>query len=421
MPNPLHVKAPHETKDRGCTVTLAGRSIHLDPLAAAVWQAADGSKSVAELTSLARTVDPAATTTSLFAVCDELADAGLLATRSSPPAGTLQRRHVLMALTAGAFGLALPARAQTAGDLADDVVADDVFDPNDALVDDTQDVDLDAVDQLDALDQPEDELDDDFLDNDPDEPFPTDQLPPLVGLAWDEQSASSWVLDMEQEVLAAEAWAQAPLDGQPEDAAQREQRHKLVSARHTLARRRQQERAQKRQARHQREAHAKQQTAAERQRRREVYVKQQQALLARRGEERAKLDVRQAEQNAKGQTTARQQREERAKLHNRQREASAKQREARRQAALRARQARQRAQEERRKLLAKQRSEYRDLQARRREAANKESQRKAQARKQEQAYKADARTGRDSAVIAKRHEQEIKASDRRMEEALKTK
>jgi hypothetical protein len=91
----------------------------LAPLAAVVWQAADGRTDLAGLLAAAQTVEPTADVNRLWLVLDVLADADLLESRLAPPGPALDRRGWLRTIASAAavavVGLAMgpqPAQAK---------------------------------------------------------------------------------------------------------------------------------------------------------------------------------------------------------------------------------------------------------------------------------------------------------------------
>ncbi|MCB9547886.1 MAG: hypothetical protein H6706_18860 [Myxococcales bacterium] len=72
-----------------------GEVLDLGPLLAAVWQAADGDRSVAALHEAVQAVDAAADVSIVWQALDALADADLLTGRIAPPGGVFDPRLVI--------------------------------------------------------------------------------------------------------------------------------------------------------------------------------------------------------------------------------------------------------------------------------------------------------------------------------------
>ena len=84
-----------------------GAEHRLTPVAAAVWAAADGSRTVDELAAVASDrVGCRVDRETVFTALDGLADAGLLVARVAPPAGELPRRALLRSAAAGLGAIA---------------------------------------------------------------------------------------------------------------------------------------------------------------------------------------------------------------------------------------------------------------------------------------------------------------------------
>jgi hypothetical protein len=100
-----------EQRPDGLAVHLPdlARTELLAPLAAAVWQAADGQTNLEGLLAAARTVEPGADLNRLWLVLDVLADADLLAQRLAPPGPDLDRRGWLRTVASVAAAAAVAA------------------------------------------------------------------------------------------------------------------------------------------------------------------------------------------------------------------------------------------------------------------------------------------------------------------------
>lgn len=94
----------HPCGDDTLIITPEGAAHRLDAASAAVWRAADGTRSLDALLDRARAAQPQADRTLLFEILDHLTDAGLLETRLGPPAA--MSRRVLVQRLAGASAAA---------------------------------------------------------------------------------------------------------------------------------------------------------------------------------------------------------------------------------------------------------------------------------------------------------------------------